>query len=218
MHRRHDLDEYRKYVEKNGALERRFQTIIVDPPRRGADVEILKGLRDRYEAHHRVQITDGPMKRPWTCPTDTSPAASLPDKAIDVIDEAGARAPQGHDPAAGRDAHRGANRETQIEKDEAVRTGTTSGRRNCATTPISSAKRRRCRPRGARRARRSTASWTRKSSPRSSAKMTGVPLTRLEKEETQRLLELENELHKKVVSQDEAIKAVSRSIRRPRRA
>src|SRR5437868_4449585 len=85
------FDEYRKYIEKDGALERRFQTVMVDPPSPEQTVQILKGLRDRYEAHHRVRITDEALKGAvelsdryisWRC---------LPDKAIDVIDEAGAR-------------------------------------------------------------------------------------------------------------------------------
>ncbi len=85
------LDEYRKYVEKDGALERRFQTIIVDPPSSLETVEILKGLRDRYEAHHRVQITDGAIKSAVDLSNRYISGRFLPDKAIDVIDESGAR-------------------------------------------------------------------------------------------------------------------------------
>ena len=83
------LDEYRKYVEKDGALERRFQTIIVDPPSSAETVEILKGLRDRYEAHHRVQITDAAIKSAVDLSNRYISGRFLPDKAIDVIDESG---------------------------------------------------------------------------------------------------------------------------------
>ncbi len=85
------LDEYRKYIEKDGALERRFQTIIVEPPSKEETVEILRGLRDRYEAHHRVQITEEAIKSAVELSTRYITGRCLPDKAIDVIDEAGAR-------------------------------------------------------------------------------------------------------------------------------
>jgi ATP-dependent Clp protease ATP-binding subunit ClpC len=85
------LDEYRKYIEKDGALERRFQTIIVEPPNKEETIEILKGLRDRYEAHHRVQITDEALRQAVELSTRYITGRVQPDKAIDVIDEAGAR-------------------------------------------------------------------------------------------------------------------------------
>ncbi|MFW5857544.1 MAG: Clp protease N-terminal domain-containing protein, partial [Planctomycetota bacterium] len=85
------LDEYRKYVEKDPALERRFQTIMVNPPSRAEALEILKGLRDRYEAHHRVRITDGALEEAVKLSDRYISGRFLPDKAIDVIDEAGAR-------------------------------------------------------------------------------------------------------------------------------
>jgi ATP-dependent Clp protease ATP-binding subunit ClpC len=85
------LDEYRKYIEKDAALERRFQTIIVEPPSAKDTVEILRGLRDRYEAHHRVQITDEALRTAVELSNRYITGRCLPDKAIDVIDEAGAR-------------------------------------------------------------------------------------------------------------------------------
>jgi ATP-dependent Clp protease ATP-binding subunit ClpC len=85
------LDEYRKYIEKDGALERRFQTIIVDPPTRDETIAILKGLRDRYEAHHRVTFTDKALEEATDLSIRYISGRFLPDKAIDVIDEAGAR-------------------------------------------------------------------------------------------------------------------------------
>ena len=91
MHRCPTLDEYRKYIEKDAALARRFQEIIVNPPSKDEAVEILKGLRDRYEAHHRVQITDGALQQAVELSDRYITGRCLPDKAIDVIDEAGAR-------------------------------------------------------------------------------------------------------------------------------
>ena len=85
------LDEYRKYVEKDAALERRFQTIIVEPPSKEETLDILKGLRDRYEAHHRVRFTNEALYQAIELSTRYIPGRCLPDKAIDVIDEAGAR-------------------------------------------------------------------------------------------------------------------------------
>src|SRR5688572_3352462 len=85
------LDEYRKYIEKDGALERRFQQIIVNPPTKTEALEILKGLRDRYEAHHRVQIRDEALDQAVELSDRYITGRCLPDKAIDVIDEAGAR-------------------------------------------------------------------------------------------------------------------------------
>ena len=85
------LDEYRKYIEKDGALERRFQTILVEPPSKHEALEILRGLRDRYEAHHRVQITDEALEASVDLSDRYITGRCLPDKAIDVVDEAGAR-------------------------------------------------------------------------------------------------------------------------------
>ena len=85
------LDEYRKYIEKDGALERRFQTIVVEPPSKNEALEILRGLRDRYEAHHRVQITDEALEASVELSDRYITGRCLPDKAIDVVDEAGAR-------------------------------------------------------------------------------------------------------------------------------
>ncbi|GAC1448361.1 MAG: hypothetical protein NVSMB9_31430 [Isosphaeraceae bacterium] len=85
------LDEYRKYIEKDGALERRFQTIVVEPPSKTEALEILRGLRDRYEAHHRVQITDEALEASIELSDRYITGRCLPDKAIDVVDEAGAR-------------------------------------------------------------------------------------------------------------------------------
>jgi len=212
------LDEYRKYVEKDGALERRFQTIIVEPPTAEQTIEILRGLRDRYEAHHRVQITDGALRAAVELSNRYITGRCLPDKAIDVIDEAGARI---HLKAMTRPPDV-AEIEAEIErlngeKEEAV---ARSAYEQAAElrNKIDDLKARK---------EELLAGW------RNSAKevdgvvdaevvaevvskMTGVPLTRLESEETERLLRMEAELHKRIISQDEAIKAIAKSLRRSR--
>ena len=87
------LDEYRKHIEKDGALERRFQTILVDPPTKEEALQILKGLKDKYEAHHRVHYTDLALKQCVELSSRYITGRYLPDKAIDVMDESGAYRP-----------------------------------------------------------------------------------------------------------------------------
>jgi ATP-dependent Clp protease ATP-binding subunit ClpC len=212
------MDEYRKYIEKDGALERRFQTIIVNPPNKDQALEILKGLRDRYEAHHRVQITDIALERAVELSNRYVTGRVQPDKAIDVIDEAGARVrlkTMTKPPDL-------AELESEIErlqgdKEEAVKNADYER----AAELRDKAEQIRLKKD------EMTKAWKERTSEVDGvvdeevvaevvSKMTGVPLTRLEKEEAQRLLELENELHKRVVSQDEAIKMVSKAIRRAR--
>jgi len=212
------MDEYRKYIEKDGALERRFQTIIVNPPNKDQTLEILRGLRDRYEAHHRVQITDPALEQAVEFSSRYITGRVQPDKAIDVIDEAGARVrlkTMTKPPDL-------ASLELQIEKlqadkDEAVKVADYER----AAELRDQAEQLRAKKEQLQRA------WKDRSAEVAGvvdeevvaevvSKMTGVPLTRLEKEEAQRLLELEKELHKRVVSQDEAIRVVSKSIRRAR--
>jgi ATP-dependent Clp protease ATP-binding subunit ClpC len=212
------FDEYRKYIEKDAALARRFQPITVDPPSATDTVEILKGLRDRYEAHHRVQILDSALAAAVELSDRYITGRCLPDKAIDVLDEAGARIRL-------RSMTKPPNLaeiEEQIErlsiqKDEAVR----NAEYEEAAKLRDSAEGLRAKKEEMQR------QWRERSKEVDGvvdeeviaevvSKMTGVPLTRLEKEEAQRLLELESELHKRVVSQDEAIKAISKTIRRAR--
>ena len=212
------FDEYRKYIEKDAALARRFQPIHVEPPNRADALEILKGLRDRYEAHHRVQILDSALRAAVELSDRYITGRCLPDKAIDVMDEAGARIRL-------RSMTKPPNLteiEEQIErlsiqKDEAVK-----------NAEYEEAARLRDQAETLRRKKEDMQKqWKDRSKEVDGvvdeeviaevvSKMTGVPLTRLEKEEAQRLLELENELHKKVVSQDEAINTISKTIRRAR--
>ncbi len=212
------LDEYRKYIEKDGALERRFQTIIVDPPTREETQAILRGLRDRYEAHHRVRITDAALERAVELSNRYVTGRVQPDKAIDVIDEAGARVrlrtmtkpPD----LAGLEAQ---IEKLQLEKDEAVRNADYER----AAKLRDQAEQLRVKKEELQTAWRERAQETEgvvdeEVVAEVVAKMTGVPLRRLEKEEAQRLLDLESELHKRVVSQHEAIVAVAKAIRRAR--
>jgi len=212
------MDEYRKYVEKDGALERRFQTIIVEPPTKEQTLEILKGLRDRYEAHHRVRITSPALEGAVELSGRYITGRVQPDKAIDVIDEAGARV-RLKSMVKPPDL---SSLEEQIdklliEKDASVR----SADYERAAELRDQAESLRVKKDELHR------EWRNKAQEVDGivdeevvaevvSSMTGVPLTRLEKEEAQRLLELENELHKLVVSQDEAIRVVAKSIRRAR--
>jgi ATP-dependent Clp protease ATP-binding subunit ClpC len=212
------FDEYRKYIEKDAALARRFQPITVDQPSKSDAVKILAGLREKYEEHHRVRITDDALEEAVEMSERYISGRSLPDKAIDVIDEAGARVrlkTMTKPPNL-------AELEEQIErlsisKDEAVK----NAEYEEAAKLRDEAERLRSKKEELQR------QWREKSKEVDGvvdeeviaeviSKMTGVPLTRLEKEEAQRLLELENELHKRVISQNEAINAIAKTIRRAR--
>ena len=212
------FDEYRKYIEKDAALARRFQAVTVNPPNKKDAVSILKGLRDRYEAHHRVRITDAALEAAVELSERYITGRFLPDKAIDVLDEAGARIRL----RSMTKPPNLAELEEQIErlsiqKDEAVK----NAEYEEAARLRDQAESMRAKKEEMQRAWRDKAKEVdgvvdEEVVAEVISKMTGVPLTRLEKEEAQRLLELENELHKKVVSQDEAIKAISKTIRRSR--
>jgi len=212
------LDEYRKYIEKDGALERRFQTVLVEPATRDEALEILKGLRDRYEAHHRVQITDGALELAVELSNRYITGRFLPDKAIDVLDEAGARVrlkaltqptdlkemaekialldKEKEECVAAQDFERAAYLRDQADKmrkqrDELQRQWRANSKEVDGTVDEDVIA-------------------------ETVARITGVPVTRLEKGEADRLLQMEAELHKAVISQDEAIRAIARAVRRSR--
>jgi ATP-dependent Clp protease ATP-binding subunit ClpC len=212
------LDEYRKYIEKDGALERRFQQIIVNPPSKDEAVEILKGLRDRYEAHHRVQIKDEALNQAVELSDRYISGRCLPDKAIDVIDEAGARVrlkamtrPPDLKDLDAQIEQLNQEKETAVaeqdfEKAAALRDQADKLKKKKENI---------------------TREWREKSKEIDGvvdeeviaevvSKMTGVPLKRLEDNETQRLLQMEDELHKAVVSQHEAIQAIAKAVRKSR--
>ena len=211
------LDEYRKHIEKDAALERRFQPIQVDEPSQELAVQILKGVRDKYEAHHRVTITDESIEAAVNLAARYISDRFLPDKAVDLIDEAGARlrikrmtAPpeikildekasklrtQKEDAIKGQDYEKAAalrDQEQKVlaEKAEAEKAWRENGDAFGEVTPevISEVL----------------------------ASSTGVPVYKITEEESSRLIKMEDELHKRVIGQDNAIKALSRAIRRTR--
>ncbi len=212
------LDEYRKYIEKDHALERRFQSVVVEPPSPEHAIQILKGLRGRYAEHHHVTYTDEALEKAVELSQRYITARCLPDKAIDVIDEAGARIrlksmvrppdlkeleveseklnQSKEEAVANQDFERAAQLRDQADKLKKKKDTITR-------------------------------EWKEKSKEADGlvdgeviaevvAKMTGIPLTRLSSEDTVRLLEMEQEMHKRVISQDEAIKQVSKAVRRSR--
>ncbi len=212
------LNEYRKYIEKDGALERRFQTVIFDPPSVDETVEILKGLRKKYEDHHKVTIPDTTLVLASKLSERYITDRFLPDKAIDVIDEAGARArlaAQAPPPEVA--ALKGDLEKVNGEKEAAVRD------QNFERAAALRDKEREIQG----NIKQKHAEWeARRQSHRPSlgeeeiafivSRWTGIPVTRLQEAETARLLRMEDEVHQTVIGQDEAIKAISKAIRRSR--
>jgi ATP-dependent Clp protease ATP-binding subunit ClpC len=212
------LDEYRKYIEKDSALARRFQEILIDPTTAEDTVKILRGLRDRYEEHHRVQITDDAIQAAVELSDRYITGRCLPDKAIDVIDESGARVrlkSMSKPPNLKEidEEVEGLNR----QKEEAV-----------ANQDFEQAARLRDQADKLKKKKQQiTKEWREKSRENGGvvdedviaevvSKMTGIPLTRMTTEDSLRLMQMEDELHKRVISQDEAIRAVARAVRRSR--
>src|SRR5690554_4682715 len=212
------LEEYRKYVEKDAALERRFQPIQVAEPTLTHAIEILKGLRDRYEAHHRVSITDGALVAAAQLADRYVNDRFLPDKAIDLIDEAGARlrirrmtAPPELRELDEKIAEARRDKESAIDEQDFEK----AARLRDTEKQL-----------GLQRAEKEKA-W--KSDDLDTvaevdeeliaevlAIATGIPVFKLTEEESSRLLKMEDELHKRVVGQEQAIKALSQAIRRTR--
>jgi ATP-dependent Clp protease ATP-binding subunit ClpC len=212
------LDEYRKNIEKDGALERRFQTIIVEPPTKDETLDILRGLQDRYEAHHRVRFTDEALFQAVELSTRYITGRCLPDKAIDVIDESGARVRlKNMTPPPDLTEIETKIEKLQREKDEAVKNADyerAATLRDDAEKLL--AEKTQLQKKWYEETKESTGEVNDEVIAEVVSKITGVPLTRLEKKEAQRLLELETELHKRVVSQDEAMTAVAKAVRRSR--
>jgi len=212
------LNEYRKYIEKDGALERRFQAVIVDPPSVEETVEILRGLRKKYEDHHRVLIPDPTLRAAAELSDRYITDRFLPDKAIDVIDEAGARARLASQAPPAEIATLKADLEkVNQEKEAAVRDQ--NFERAAALRDSERDLQNRIRLR--------QEEWERERQTRRPtideeavafivSRWTGIPLTRLQEAETARLLRMEEEVHQSVIGQDEAITAVARAIRRSR--
>jgi ATP-dependent Clp protease ATP-binding subunit ClpC len=212
------FDEYRKYIEKDAALERRFQSIPVEPPSAEQTVEILKGLRQRYADHHRVEFTDEALRTAVELSGRYITGRVQPDKSIDVIDESGARVrlKSMTKPPDLADLEEKIEL-LSIQKDEAVKNADYEKAAELRDTAEKLRKEKE----------KLQQEWRERMNEVGGvvdeeviaevvSKMTGVPLTRLEKEESERLLHLEDELHKTVVSQAEAVKAVARAIRKAR--
>ena len=212
------LDEYRKHIEKDGALERRFQTIIVEPPSKDETLDILRGLQDRYEAHHRVRFTDEALFQAVELSTRYITGRCLPDKAIDVVDESGARVRlKNMTPPPDLTEIEETIEKLQREKDEAVRSADyerAASLRDEAQKLLD--EKTKLHKDWYEEHKEATGVVDNEIIAEVVSNMTGVPLTRLEKKETQRLLELETELHKIVVSQHDAITAVAKAVRRSR--
>ena len=212
------FDEYRKYIEKDAALDRRFQSIAVEPPSDEQAVEILKGVRDKYEEHHRVKYTDAAIRAAVELSGRYITGRVQPDKSIDVIDEAGARVRIKSMSKPPNLADLEADIEKlSVAKDDAVKNADYEKAAELRDQAEQLRKKKD----------EIQAEWRAKQQESAGlvdeaiiaevvSKMTGVPLQKLEKEEAKRLLRLEDELHKSVISQDDAIKAISKAIRRAR--
>ncbi len=212
------LDEYRKYIEKDAALARRFQEIIVNPPSKSETIEILKGLRDRYEAHHRVQIKDEALDGAVELSDRYISGRCLPDKAIDVIDEAGARV-----------RLKGMTRPPDLkEYDSQIEQLNQEKEGAVAEQDFEKAAHLRDKADKVKKEKeRKEREWREKQKDKDGvvdeevireviSKMTGVPLKSMSTDETERLLKMEDDLHKTVISQHEAIVAISRAVRKSR--
>src|SRR5437870_2655495 len=212
------MDEYRKYIEKDAALARRFQEIIVNPPSKDETVEILRGLRDRYEAHHRVQIQDEALAAAVELSDRYISGRYLPDKAIDVIDEAGARI-----------RLKAMTRPPDLKELDA-QIEQLNQEKEAAVAEQDFEKAAQLRDQADKKKKQKdqiNREWREKSKEIDGvvdeeviaevvSKMTGVPLKRLEDNETARLLKMEDELHKQVISQHEAIVAIAKAVRKSR--
>jgi ATP-dependent Clp protease ATP-binding subunit ClpC len=212
------LDEYRKYIEKDAALARRFQEIIVNPPSKTETIEILKGLRDRYEAHHRVQIKDEALDSAVELSDRYISGRCLPDKAIDVIDEAGARV-----------RLKGMTRPPDL-KDYDTQIEQLNQEKEAAVAEQDFEKAAHLRDKAdkvKKEKERKERDWREKQKDKDGvvdeevireviSKMTGVPLKSMSTDETERLLKMEDEIHKTVISQHEAIAAIARAVRKSR--
>jgi ATP-dependent Clp protease ATP-binding subunit ClpC len=212
------LDEFRKYIEKDAALARRFQEIIVNPPTREETTEILRGLRDRYEAHHRVQIKDEALAAAVDLSDRYITGRCLPDKAIDVIDEAGARV-----------RLKAMTRPPDL-KDLDAQVEQLNQEKEAAVAEQDFEKAAHLRDQADKLKKKKeqiTKEWREKSKEIDGvvdeevirevvSKMTGVPLKKIDTDETQRLMKMEDELHKQVISQHEAIVRISKAVRKSR--
>lgn len=212
------IEEYRKHIEKDAALERRFQPITVGEPTEEEAVEILKGLRDKYEAHHKVKITDDAINAAVKLSTRYIGDRYLPDKAIDLIDEAASRvrlqtftAPPELKTLEERQKELSAEKQSAVNAQDFERAARLRDEEKQVGAELEEKRQAWMQETGHSRDEVGTSeiaqivsSWT------------GIPITQLTTEESERLLHMEEELHRRIVGQEEAVKAVSRAIRRGR--
>ncbi|MEH7494695.1 ATP-dependent protease ATP-binding subunit ClpC [Neobacillus niacini] len=212
------LDEYRKYIEKDAALERRFQPIRVDEPTADESVRILEGLRDRYEAHHRVSITDEAIEAAVKLSDRYISDRFLPDKAIDLIDEAGSKVRlRSYTTPPNLKELEVKLEEVRKEKDAAVQSQEFEKAASLRDTE----------QRLREQLEETKKTWKEKQGKENSevtvediasvvSSWTGIPVSKLAQTETAKLLNLEELLHSRVIGQEEAVKAVSKAVRRAR--
>ena len=212
------LDDYRKYVERDPALERRLQPVRVEEPDADMTVDILRGVKIQYEDHHNVEITDAAVQAAATLSTRYIPDRFLPDKAIDLLDEAGSRVRLrgAHAPQEVRDAMEVLER-VRKEKDEAIASqqyevaAELRDRELHLSENVGDLEREWKADRNKERTQ-----VTEEDIAEVVSMWTGIPVTRLAQEETERLLRMEEELHQRIIGQDEAIVGISKAVRRAR--
>ena len=212
------IEEYRKHIEKDAALERRFQPITVGEPTEEEAVEILKGLRDKYEAHHKVKITDEAINAAVKLSTRYIGDRYLPDKAIDLIDEAASRvrlqtftAPPEIKDLEEKQKELEAEKQSAVNAQEFERAAELRDKEKKVSSELEQKKKEWMQQTG-----HSRDEVTATDIAQIVSAWTGIPLTQLTTEESERLLHMEDELHRRIVGQDDAVKAVSRAIRRGR--
>lgn len=212
------LDEYRKYIEKDAALERRFQPITVDQPSGDEAVLILEGLRDRYEAHHRVKITDEAIEQAVKLSDRYIPDRFLPDKAIDLIDEAASKVrlksytcPPNLKELEQRLETMKKEKDSAVQSQEFEKAASLRDTEQKLREELEQTKNEWKEKQG-----QTDSEVTGEDIAQIVASWTGIPVSKLAEEETERLLKMEEILHKRVIGQEEAVKAVSRAIRRAR--
>ncbi len=212
------LEEYRKHIEKDAALERRFQPVTVGEPTEEEAIEILKGLRDKYEAHHKVKISDGAILASVKMSSRYIGDRYLPDKAIDLVDEAASRvrlkaftAPP--DIKALEDKLKSLNEEMEsaVKSQDFEQAAKIRDDKNKVAKELEAE-----RQSWKEKNNRITGEVTEQEIAAIVSQWTGIPVVQLTQEESQRLLNMEDELHKRIVGQDEAVSAVARAIRRGR--
>ncbi len=212
------LDEYRKYIERDAALERRFQPVMVEEPTLEQTVEILFGIRERYEQHHRVRITDEAVRAAADLSIRYITDRHLPDKAIDLIDEAASRVRlrNSSSPPELKEAQRELDRVTK-EKDESINRQdyeVAAGLRDAEAAARENLDRLREEWRATQA--KNVPDVTEEDIAQVVAMWTGIPVTRIAQEESERLLHMEEALHARVIGQQEAIETISKAVRRAR--